>query len=161
MEPFYHVLEWWKMLVMQADKPDLVWFGEILVRAMEIYNSFLGCVMFFGSSEMICWLIGYIYVNLFFKNQHTHMVCISGICNFEKLYPIHTLGYMHGISYLRGDVCHKSGVSRLWKLYIYIYIYIIGLWVFSILSISCWDELVPILSICWCFHFCQFVGMWG
>jgi hypothetical protein len=42
------------MLVMQADKPDLVWFGEILVRAMEIYNSFLGCVMFFGSSEMIC-----------------------------------------------------------------------------------------------------------
>jgi hypothetical protein len=33
-------------------------------------------------------------------------------------------------------------------IYIYIYIYIIGLRVFSILSISCWDELVLILSIC-------------
>jgi hypothetical protein len=57
--------------------------------------------------------MGYIYVNLFLKNQYTHMVCISGIHNFEKLYPIHTLGYMHDISYLRGDVCQKSGVSRL------------------------------------------------
>jgi hypothetical protein len=103
---------------------------------MEIYNSFLGCVRFSESSEAICWLIGYIYVNLFLKNQYTHMVCISGICNFEKLYPIHTLEYMHGISYLRGDVCQKSGASRLWKSYIYIKL------------------------VCGCFQFCQFlVGM--
>jgi hypothetical protein len=51
---------------------------------------------------------------IYLKKINTpHMVCISGICNFEKLYPIHTLGYMHDISYLRGDVCQKSGVSRL------------------------------------------------
>jgi hypothetical protein len=63
------------------------------------------------------------------------MVCISGICNFEKLYPIHNFGYMHDISYLRGDVCQKSGVSSLWKIYIYI----------------------SRKLVCGCFQFCQFL----
>ncbi len=43
-------------------------------------------------------------------------------------------------------------VSRLQNLYISK----IFVWVFSILT-SCWDLLVSILSICWCFEICQLI----